>query len=166
MLGFIIELPYFGSEQFQQIYLVERICICIWINVFLYVFESKLNKIFIFVFVFEKSKFLYLYLTKRIRPQPWLSDTGHMCCWCSFLLLTFPPPNWRTSLTTRIEVIRQHKAWSSIEEVPYCFSRSSVKFQDHTGKKSPILTQIEHFQTNSSWNSLMALKWSTKLDVV
>ena len=28
-----------------------------------------------------------------------------------------------------------HKAWSSIEEVPYCFSMSSVKFQGHTAKK-------------------------------
>ena len=66
------ELPYFGSEQFRQIYLVERICICIciWIDVF--VFETKLSKIF--VFLFEKSKFLYLYLylIKRIWPQPWL----------------------------------------------------------------------------------------------
>ena len=77
ILGFI-ELPYFGSEQFRQIYLVERICICIciWIDVFIFVFifESKLNKIFVFVFVFEKSKFLYLYLylylIKRIWPQP------------------------------------------------------------------------------------------------
>ena len=50
-------------------------CICIWIDVLLLVFESKLNKIFVFVFVFEKSKFLYLYLylylIKRIWPQPW-----------------------------------------------------------------------------------------------
>ena len=23
-----------------------------------------------------------------------------------------------------------HKAWSSVEEVPYCFSRSSIKFPD------------------------------------
>ena len=29
-----------------------------------------------------------------------------------------------------------HKAWSSIEEVPYCFSRSSVKFQGHSAKKN------------------------------
>ena len=28
-----------------------------------------------------------------------------------------------------------HKAWSSIEEVPYCFWRSSVKFQGHTALK-------------------------------
>ena len=27
-----------------------------------------------------------------------------------------------------------HKAWSSIEEVPYCFPRSSIKFQGHTGQ--------------------------------
>ena len=26
----------------------------------------------------------------------------------------------------------QHKAWSSIEEVPYCFSRSSIKLQGRT----------------------------------
>ena len=28
-----------------------------------------------------------------------------------------------------------HKAWSSIEEVGYCFSKSSVKFQSHTALK-------------------------------
>ena len=28
-----------------------------------------------------------------------------------------------------------HKAWSSIEEVPYCFSRLSVKFQGYTALK-------------------------------
>ena len=28
-----------------------------------------------------------------------------------------------------------HKAWSSIEEVPYCFPRSSVKLQGHTALK-------------------------------
>ena len=28
-----------------------------------------------------------------------------------------------------------HKAWSNIEDVPYCFWRSSVKFQGHTGWK-------------------------------
>ena len=38
-----------------------------------------------------------------------------------------------------------HKAWSSIEEVPCCFSRSSIKFKGHTGNKSPILTRIQRF---------------------
>ena len=28
-----------------------------------------------------------------------------------------------------------HKDWSSIEEVPYCFSGSSITFQGHTGQK-------------------------------
>ena len=41
-----------------------------------------------------------------------------------------------------------HKAWSDIEEVSYCFSRSCVKLQGHTGQnKSPILTRIERFRT-------------------
>ena len=32
-----------------------------------------------------------------------------------------------------------HKAWGSIEEVRYCFPRSSIKFQDHTGWKNDYL---------------------------
>ena len=60
-----------------------------------------------------------------------------------------------------------HNAWSSIKEVPYCFSRSSAIFQGHTGQK------ISSFDLNwafsdfySSLNSPMDLKWCTKLDVV
>ena len=34
------------------------------------------------------------------------------------------------------------KAWCSMEEVPYCFSRSSVKLQGHTANKIVHLTQI------------------------
>ena len=46
----------------------------------------------------------------------------------------------------------KHKAWSSWKDVPYCFSRSSVKFWCHMGQKTPILTQIEHFRTvNPVW---------------
>ena len=40
-----------------------------------------------------------------------------------------------------------HKAWWCLEEVPYCFSMSSVKFQGHTAKKSSILTQFRRFRT-------------------
>ena len=61
-----------------------------------------------------------------------------------------------------------YKAWSGIEEeeVLYCFFKSSIKFPGHTGHKLPILTRIECFQTvNSSLNSLMVLKWCTKLEV-
>ena len=35
-----------------------------------------------------------------------------------------------------------HKAWYSIEEVPYCFLRSSIKFQDHMGWKINDLNPI------------------------
>ena len=58
-----------------------------------------------------------------------------------------------------------HKAWSSIEEVPYCFSRSSIKFQGH------IALEIVEFDSNwafpdcnSSLNSTMAMKCCTKLE--
>ena len=32
-----------------------------------------------------------------------------------------------------------HRAWCCLGEVPYCFSRSSIRFQGHTDKKSSIL---------------------------
>ena len=35
-----------------------------------------------------------------------------------------------------------HRAWGSIEEVPYGFSRSSIKFQGHTGRKIDDLIPI------------------------
>ena len=40
-----------------------------------------------------------------------------------------------------------HKAWNSKGEMPYCFPKSSIKFQGHTDKTSPILTQIGRFWT-------------------
>ena len=36
-----------------------------------------------------------------------------------------------------------HKIWSGIEQVPYCFSRSSIKFQGHTGRQSTICLQLQ-----------------------
>ena len=58
------------------------------------------------------------------------------------------------------------KAWSSIEEVPYCFSRSSVKFQGHTALKIIAFDPNWAFpDCNSSLKSPMATKWCTKLEV-
>ena len=39
------------------------------------------------------------------------------------------------------------QVWRSIEEEPYCFPRSSIRFQGRTGQKAPILTRIERFRT-------------------
>ena len=59
-----------------------------------------------------------------------------------------------------------HKAWSSIEEVPYYFSRSSVKFQGHTALKIIEFDPKWAFpDCISSLNSPMATKWCTKLGV-
>ena len=38
-----------------------------------------------------------------------------------------------------------HKAWRSIEEVPYFFSRSSIKFHGHTGEKIDDLNPIRDY---------------------
>ena len=59
-----------------------------------------------------------------------------------------------------------HKAWSSIEEVPHCFSRSSVKFQGHTAQKIVEFDPNWAFpDCNSSLKAPMATKWCTKLEV-
>ena len=59
-----------------------------------------------------------------------------------------------------------HTAGSSIEEVPYCFSRSSVKFQGHTALKIVEFDPDSEFpDCNSSLNTQMATEWCTKLEV-
>ena len=58
-----------------------------------------------------------------------------------------------------------HKAWSSNEEVPYCFSRSSVKFQGHMALKIVEFDSNWAFpDCNSSLNWPMAMKCCTKLE--
>ena len=67
--------------------------------------------------------------------------------------------------TDGFEII--YKAWSSIEEVPYCLSRSLIKFQGHTGQKIANFDPNWAFlDCNCSLNSPMGLKWCTKLDVL
>ena len=57
-----------------------------------------------------------------------------------------------------------HRPWSSIVEVPYCFSRSNVKFQGHTALKIFKFDRNWAFlDSNSSLNS-MVMKCCTKLE--
>ena len=58
-----------------------------------------------------------------------------------------------------------HRAWSSIVEVPYSFSRSYVQFQGHTALKIVEFDPNWAFpDSNSSLNSPMAMKCCTKLE--
>ena len=58
-----------------------------------------------------------------------------------------------------------HRAWSSIVEVPYCFSRPHIKFQGHTALKIVKFDPNWAFpDSNSSLNSPMAMKCCTKLE--
>ena len=60
-----------------------------------------------------------------------------------------------------------HIAWQCLGEVPYCFWRSSVKFQGHTAVKIVEFDPEWAFpDSNSSLNSPMATKCSTKLEDV
>ena len=52
-----------------------------------------------------------------------------------------------------------HKALSGIEEVPYRFSRSSIKFQGHMGQNIATFYPNWAFPDyNTSSNTLMTLK--------
>ena len=79
-------------------------------------------------------------------------------------------PNWAFSgLYLQLEFTdgyeMMHRARSSIVEVPYCFSRSSVKFQGHTAQKIVEFDPKWAFpDCNSSLNSPMAMKCCTKLE--
>ena len=102
---------------------------------------------------------------------------------CLLHLLTMFPSSWnfqeflpRTEVTSmqKVKVRGQRSrsqrsapnlAWSSIEEVPYCFSRSSIIFQGHTAKKIYDFDPNWAFpDCNSNLKSLMAMKWCTKLE--
>ena len=59
-----------------------------------------------------------------------------------------------------------HKAWGSIEDVPYCFPRSSVRFQGRMALKIVEFDPDWAFpDCNSNLNSPMATKCCTKLEV-
>ena len=56
-----------------------------------------------------------------------------------------------------------HEAWSSIEEVHYWFSRSSVIFQGRTGQKIADFDPNSVFpDCNSRFNWPMFMKWCTR----
>ena len=60
-----------------------------------------------------------------------------------------------------------HKAWCIMEQVPNCFSMSSVKFQGHTGHTIADFDRNSAFPVcNSISKSPMAFKWYTELHVV
>ena len=59
-----------------------------------------------------------------------------------------------------------YKAWSSIEEVPYWFSRSCIEFQGHTDKKASIVTQIGlHFEFTNGYE-MVHKAWSSIEEVL
>ena len=77
--------------------------------------------------------------------------------------LAISGPKFQFEFTYDDEIM--HRAWRCLGEVPYCFSRSSVKFQGHTAKKIVDFDPNWAFpDCNSSLNSPMATKWCRKLE--
>ena len=52
-----------------------------------------------------------------------------------------------------------------VGEVPFCFSRSFIKFQGHTAKNRRFWPNWAFPDCNTSFKSPMATKWCTKLEV-
>ena len=73
--------------------------------------------------------------------------------------LSVSRPLLQFEFTDAFEIHVMQKAWHNIEEVPYRFSGSSVKFEVHMGPKNAGLDPNWAFPDfNSSLNSLMLLK--------
>ena len=57
------------------------------------------------------------------------------------------------------------KSWSSIEEVPYCFSSSSMKFKVTRDKYRWFWAELRVFGLSLQFEFTDGLKWFTKLEV-
>ena len=112
--------------------------------------ELKWNLQFHFQFQFQfQFHGLQFQFQFRNWPQPWNSLMDLK--WCIKLPIPIPIP-WLAipipipELTPALEFTdgfeMMHKAWCSIEKVPYYFFRSSIKFQGHKGWKSDNLNLI------------------------
>ena len=74
--------------------------------------------------------------------------------------------SFRTIIWIHIWPWYDAQTWCGMVEVPYCFPRSSIKFQGHTGQKLTDLDPNLAFPgCSSSLNWPMAMKWCTKLEV-
>ena len=72
--------------------------------------------------------------------HPWnFKVTRDKCCWF-WAELSISGLSLQFEFTDGFEMI--YKAWSSIEEVPYCLARSSIKFQGHTGQNCQFWPKI------------------------
>ena len=112
------------------------------------------------------------YIAKITTVYLYIAPTVTEICVCSQRNIReksgnfFLPTTWQPwfEFTNGYEMM--HKAWRIIEEAPYCFSRSSVKFQGHTALKMVEFDPNWAFpDCNSSFNTPMVTKWCTKLEV-
>ena len=142
------------------------VCLLVWQSLRLSVCPSVcLSHLFDYVFIMVSSwNFSGLSPRTRVRSmhvkvwgQRSRSQMSQLNLTCSRLSLQF-------EFTYDDEMM--YIAWWYLREVPYCFSRSSVKFHGHTALKLDEFDPDWAFpDCNSSSNSPMATKWCTNLEV-
>ena len=109
-----------------------------------------------------------IWLVLSVRPSVCLSVTPFSPCSHHRIIMKFSGviTMVRSDVHAKGQGHTRHTAGSSIEEVPYCFSRSCVKFQGHTALKIVEFDPDWAFpDCNSSFDTQMATKWCTKLEV-
>ena len=152
----------------------------IYINIFIYkliifscdqaalwlVFSVRLSHLFDYVPIIVSSwNFQKLSLGTRVRSMQKVKVRGQRSrSQRSRPNLTVSGLELQFEFTYDDEMI--HKAWCCLEEVLYCFWKTSVKFQGHTALKIDKFDPDWAFpDCNYNLNSPMGTKWYTKLEV-
>ena len=129
---------HFPNDLFKCIFMNEKFCILIKISL-KFVHKGPINNILALVRIMAWRR----PGDKPLSEPMMISLMTHICIdrtqW-----VNYEHSGWSPDLQLRPTFEMRHKDWHSIEEVPYCFSRSSIKFQGHTGWK------IHHSYSNMS----------------
>ena len=122
----------------------------------------------IYIHIYVLPDFLGFFFSSLQMPKKriWLCPRRFWFRTSPYYLMVVLLPSWAINKCRALQNEMMHIAWCCLEEVPYCFWRSSVKFQDHTALKIVEFDLNWAFlDCNSSLNSPMATKWCTKLEV-
>ena len=131
-------------------------------NLFVWIVVVCIETVKQFLVCFNAVQGLFHSLYTSARGECTASVEWGLQCWS----LTKSSHRLFHSMTvSQYDHVVPYTAGSSLEEVPYCFSRSSVKFQGHVALKIVEFDPNWAFpDSNSSLNSPMAMKCCTKLE--
>ena len=129
---------HFPNDLFKCIFMNEKFCILIKISL-KFVHKGPINNILALVWIMAWRR----PGDKPLSEPMMVSLMTHICI-TRTQWVNYEHSGWSPDLQWKPTFEMRRKAWHSIEEVPYCFSRSSIKFQGHRGWK------IDHSYSNLS----------------